>query len=80
MQSSSELRTVRKSMLYDQQKYLNNFFEIITRVSPAQFDFLTPFDLRGQTFRVNVEFYTYCYGQIKTPRITLIISFKSVRF
>ena len=74
MQSSSGLRTVRKSMLYDQQKYLNNFFEIITRVSPAQFDFLTPFDLRGQIFRVNMEFSTYYDGHIKTPVITLIIT------
>ena len=32
-------------------------FEIMTRVIP--YDLVTPFDLEGQTFRVNVELSTY---------------------
>ena len=72
MQSSSGLRTVRKSMLYDQQKYLNNFFEIITRVGLAQYDFLTPFDLRGQTFGKISDIENNPYHDLKSWQGTII--------
>lgn len=34
-------------------------FEIMTRVILIPYDLVTPFDLEGQTFRVNVELSTY---------------------
>lgn len=34
-------------------------FEIMTRVILIPYDLVTPFDLKGQTFRVNVELSTY---------------------
>ena len=34
-------------------------FQLMTRVSPAPYDHLTPCDLRARTYRVNVEMLTY---------------------
>ena len=53
------------------------FFLLMSRVMLAPNDILTPFDLRGQIFRVNVELSAYHRGQKfvdifskKCPRVT----------
>ena len=53
--------------------------EIICRVIVAPNDLLTPFDLRAQMFRVNVEFSTCHHGQTflskKYPKVTFRLEF-----
>ena len=59
--------------VFDLLKFLNEYLElvphhlwVIIRVILARNDVLTPFDLRVQIFRVNVEFSTCCRGQKKS--------------
>ena len=49
------------SILQAQETFIFTRFRVI----PAPNDLLTPFYLRGQTFRVNVELSTYYYGHIQ---------------
>ena len=42
-------------------------FQFMTRVSPAPYDHLTPYDLRAQTARVNVGLFTYYHEHNRKP-------------
>ena len=48
---------------------------VMARVILAPKERLTPFDLMGQNFRVNVEFSTCHRGQKKIQKITIVISY-----
>ena len=49
-------------------------FEIMTRVIPIPYGLVTPLDLEGKTFRVNVDLSTYYHGHSKKPSQALDIS------
>ena len=55
------IRVVYKVAQFCPIKKLQSYSPIMTRTSLALYDLLTPFDLRAQTFRVNVELPTYNY-------------------
>ena len=57
-----------RDLFNDRLEVENVFYKVMTRVLLSPNDVLTPFELRGQIFRVNVELSTYYREQKKISK------------